>query len=600
MHAGRRRRKSTGSLGNSTSGQWWLSRSAAVLMAVTVTIAPVGLLGAGTALAAEPCTPLTVYGIQGTGQSSPNAPADLDTGFLAEVMKPLKRTAGSLVDRKYVPYSASFGGAGPSTPGQTASYADSVQGAGNKAIEWANARVTRCPSTKFAFVGYSQGAHAVKGALDMILEGKSKVTPEQVAAVANFGDPARPAGASLFPGRPGQVSPSPIPGTSGSEVTKVVAASAAGPTGGGIGPTQDRNVDLTRIAGRYASFCAAGDPACDIPADSPLIRAVTNVAGQMQFDQGDPIRSMQTIANAIASTTIKAIVPIVTEDIPGGNVTSYAPKQTIAERIEWASDPRNPMPPLGQMLSAVFRVGMLGGGAASNTAPLTITPDRIMSAVGAGLSGNPLGLVTMLLPGTGTGQPGVAGGQAVSQAISRPLTGDREVTGAFDELTREAKDIGTLIQWASTFKFAEAGALHTSYGSASSTPTGMAPTQFVARWLTAAAKDSAAGGSSTSTTAPAVLPQSPILPLPTLPGLVSTAGIKPDMLGGLTGLGTTTPAPTSAPATVTASTAPAAPTVAGPDLSQVDLTNIINSVTAAGNAAVPTPTTTAQTPTGPR
>lgn len=592
MHAGQLHRNNIAVQGSSPMARaprW--RKAAAVALTTCAALAALSWSGAGSAGAAEPCTPLTVYGIQGTGQSSPNAPADVDTGFLAEVMKPLERAAGSLVDRKYVPYAASFGGAGPSTPGQTASYADSVQGAGDKAIEWANARLTRCPGTKFAFVGYSQGAHAVKGALNMILEGKSKVTPEQVAAVANFGDPARPAGASLFPGRPGQVSPSPIPGTAGTEVTKVVAASAAGPNGGGIGPTKDRNVDLSRIAGRYASFCAAGDPACDIPSDSPLIRAVTNVAGQMQFDQGDPIKSMQTIGNAIAATTIKAIVPIVTEDIPGGNITSYAPKQTIAERIEWASDPRNPMPPLGQMLSAALRVGMLGGGAASSTAPLSITPDRIFSAIGAGLSGNPLGLVTMLLPGTGTGQQPLAG-QAVSAAVSRPLTGDREVTGAFGELVKEAKDVGQLIQWASTFKFAEAGAQHASYGSAASTPTGMPPTQFVAKWFAAAARDAANGGTSASAS-PVLERGSGIAPLPTLPGLVSSAGIKPDMFGGLASLAggsssTTVSAPTVRQSPSTSTTLP----VSGTDLGSVDLTSIINSVTAAGNAALSGPSAT--------
>lgn len=569
-----------------------LVATCAGLLALTVPVS-------GVATAAEPCTPLTVYGIQGTGQSSPNTPPDIDTGFLAEVMKPLERSAGALVDRKYIPYAASFGGAGPSTPGQTASYAESVQSAGNKAIEWANARVTRCPGTKFAFVGYSQGAHAVRGAVNMILDGKSKVTPEQVAAVANFGDPARPVGASLFPGRPGQVSPSPVPGTSGAEVSKVRAASASAPAGGGIGPTKDREADLSRIAGRYASFCAAGDPACDIPAGSPLIRAVTNVAGQMEFNQGDPIQSIQTISNAIASTTIKAMVPVVTGDIPGGNATSYAPKQTIAERIEWASDPRNPMPPLGQMLSAAHRVGMLGGGAASNTAPLSITPDRIMSAVGAGLAGNPLSLVSLLLPGAGTGQQQVTGGTAVSSAVSRPLTGDREVAGAFDELTREAKDIGQLIEWASTFKFAEAGARHTSYSSAASTPTGMPPTKFVAKWFAAAARDAASGGSEKDAKPPLLDLENGIPPLPSLPGLVSTVGLKPEMVGNsLTSLATSVPS--STPVTSVAPTAPAAAPsttpVSGEQLSQVDLNNIINSITAAGNAALAGPSAAA-TPT---
>ncbi len=206
-----------------------------------------------------------VYGIQGTGQSSPDADPNQDAGFLSRVLAPAMREAGEYMDRAYVPYDAGFGGA---VPGGTKPYADSVDGAVTTAEDWIKDKAADCPATKFGLVGYSQGAHAVRVVLNNIVNGKTAINADQLALVANFGDPGRPQGAPLFPGRPGQSSPSPVPGTVGDAVSQVVAAVSSTPQGGGIAPAADVTTPLTK---QSPDATCRRAPTATWPATPPLM-----------------------------------------------------------------------------------------------------------------------------------------------------------------------------------------------------------------------------------------------------------------------------------------------------------------------------------------
>ncbi|MFD6464042.1 cutinase family protein, partial [Streptomyces roseolus] len=189
-------------------------RGGAVAVASIVTVGA----GAAVASAADPFADLTaqgcpaVYalGVQGTGQSSPDAPVSTDTGMLSQVFVPLQAdadAAGVKIARAYVPYDASFGGLDRPTNPDTASYERSVSGGLGSLDKMASQIVSACPATRIAVAGYSQGAHVVSMWAKQVGAGSAAITPSQVAAVALFGDPVRAPGSPTFPGRAGQDSP---------------------------------------------------------------------------------------------------------------------------------------------------------------------------------------------------------------------------------------------------------------------------------------------------------------------------------------------------------------------------------------------------------
>lgn len=466
-------------------------RAIAATVATAVVAATALVSGTGVASAETSCPGLMVYGIQGTGQSSPDADPEQDAGFLSRVLAPAMREAGEYMDRAYVPYDAGFGGA---VPGGTKPYAESVDGAVTTAKNWIKDKATDCPATKFGLVGYSQGAHAVRVVLNDIVNGQTAIDADQLALVANFGDPGRPEGAPLFPGRPGQSSPSPVPGTVGEAVSQVIAAVPSTPQGGGIAPEAD--VDDTAyqaIAGRYLSSCTDGDLACDAPANAPLAHLVTNIAGQSELNPGDPLGSLSTIAEALAMTTVKTAVPLINEDIqaPENNLESlsYEPSQTLSQRLATASDPRTPLPSISDALSAVIKVGTIGLNAVKTVVQTVATPETIGALAVAGAT-NPLAVVGIL--GAKLGEAAVA--------LAPPATQKRWVSAAFDAFKAELGANKDLFEISSLLKYRDAAKQHSSYSDVAATPTGAPPTTLVADWITAAAKDIAGQETTTSTT----------------------------------------------------------------------------------------------------
>lgn len=466
------------------------ARTVAATSMATVVVAATLVAGTGAASATSSCPGLMVYGIQGTGQSSPDADPKQDAGFLSRVLAPAKREAGEYMDRAYVPYDAGFGGA---VPGGTKPYSESVDGAVTTTEKWIKDKVADCPATKFGLVGYSQGAHAVRVVLNNIVNGKTAIDADQLALVANFGDPGRPQGAPLFPGRPGQSSPSPVPGTIGDAVSQVIAAVPSTPQGGGIAPEAD--VDDTAyqtIAGRYLSSCTDGDLACDAPANAPLAHLVTNIAGQSELNPGDPLGSLSTIAEALAMTTVKTAVPLINEDIqaPENNLESlsYEPSQTLSQRLATASDPRTPLPSVSDALSAVIKVGTIGLNAVKTVVQTVATPETIGALAVAGAT-NPLAVVGIL--GAKLGEAAVA--------LAPPATQKRWVSNAFDAFKAELGANKDLFEISSLLKYRDAAKQHSSYSDVAATPTGAPPTTLVADWITAAAKDIAGDTTISST-----------------------------------------------------------------------------------------------------
>lgn len=454
----------------------WVRRGAAVALAVSLTGAGLSTAQA-PAEAAGACPSLYVLGVQGTGQSAANASPTTDSGFLSSVMKPLMTMAGSLVQRAYVPYPAGFGGA---TGGSSMTFDKSVSHAITRTTSMIKQVADRCDDTQFALTGYSQGAFAAARVARDIGQGRGPVPADRVAGVSLFGDPTRPAGAPLFPGRDGASRPDPAPGTSGESLMTVPVLDQQMPAGGGIGPTADTVSDYGALAGRVASHCQSGDLACDAPADAPVVHLVTNIVGQSKLDQDDPVQTLTSLAEALALTTVKTAVPVINEDIQGEilDELSYQPGQSISQRLAVASDPRTPMPSVGDALDALVKVGTIGLNAVITVAKDVLTPATITALATTGLA-NPPAALAML------------GAKALEATVKLvpPATVNRWADEAFTAVKQNLSDNSELLDVSNLVRYWQTAQQHASYGSRASTSAGISAAAYTAAWFAALAAD---------------------------------------------------------------------------------------------------------------
>ncbi|MCP2279058.1 Cutinase [Nocardia amikacinitolerans] len=431
-----------------------------------------------TDLAIDDCPALYALGVQGTGESSPDAAPTTDTGMLSTVFMPLlaKAARPGLVERAYVPYESGFGGF---VNGGAAPYVESVQGGLTRLRDMAAQVAQRCTDTRLAIVGYSQGAHVASVFAQEVGQGRGVVPADRVAAVALFADPTRNPGAPLFPGSPGKQTPDPAPGTAGAEIATIAALPQTPAHGGGIGPERDQAANFAALTGRVASFCAAGDLACDAPQGAPILKAVASVAGQAKLSGGDPIASLVSIAQALAFTSIKTATKVVNEDVRGTSLAnlSLSPQKSISQRIADASDPRTPLD-LNGALRALLKVGMIGLNAVATVVKAVISPAAISQLATAGLSNPAAGLLLL-----GTKLIG-----AIPQLIP-PTTVSRLVTQAFDAVVQNITDNSELLNVTTWVRYWDTVQRHGAYSTAAVAANGDAPTRFVADWFAALARD---------------------------------------------------------------------------------------------------------------
>ncbi|MEU2031863.1 cutinase family protein [Nocardia amamiensis] len=464
----------------------YTARVSGMLVAFAVAVATAGVAaaqppnpaGPSTNISIATCPALYALGIQGTGESSPDAAPSTDTGMLSTVFRPMlaKAPDTGLVDRAYVPYESGFGGA---TAGGAVPYSESVAGGLARLRTMAATVADTCPDTRFAIVGYSQGAHVASMFAQEIGHGQGVLPAEKVAAVALFGDPTRNAGAPLFPGAPGKATPDAAPGTSGDRLGSLAALPLAPASGGGIGPERDRAANFGALTGRVASFCAAGDLACDAPEGAPVLKAVANLVGQSKLSGGDPIASLVSIAQALAFSSIKTVSEVVNEDVQGNSLAtlSISPKKSISQRLADASDPRTPLD-LPGALQAVLKIGIIGLNAVVTVVRTIINPAAIAELATAGLSNPPVALLSL----------GAKLFGAIPQLVP-PTTGARLVTQAFDAVVQNITDNSELLNTTTWVRYWDTIQRHTAYNGATVSTNGAAPTHFVAEWFAAVARD---------------------------------------------------------------------------------------------------------------
>lgn len=538
--------------------------TAAVCIVATAAVGPAVLNTAearggppDTTVPIDKCPALFALGVQGTGESSPDAAVTTDTGMLSEVFRPMMAAASDagLVDRAYVPYEASFGGA---VSVSTTTYSQSVTGGLDRLRSMAKQVTDRCPSTKLAIAGYSQGAHVAAQFAQEVGAGQGTVPADRIAAVALFGDPNRNANAPLFPGKPDQKLPTAAPGTDGKSVAALGDPPATKTaSGAGIAPDSATLENFGTLVGRVAEFCTEGDLACDTPVGAPLVRTVANIAGQVEISAGDPIGSLKSIAEALAYTSIKTATSVVNNDVSGNSLSdlSYQPQKSISQRIADASNPNNQVDVPGAF-QALLKVGTIAINSIVAVVKDILTPANITEIATAGLA-NPLaGLAVFGAKLVG----------AVTNLVP-PTTISRLTTQAFTAVTQNVTDNKDLLDITTWVRYWDTAQKH-DYTHAQGAGFGESPTDWVGQWFAAVAHD--LSGAATPGAVPSGGSDKPMLGMDfagtsTTPTSVAPNGQFP--LGG----GTDTGTPSSGVPVLSFSPAPTTPTTSGapliPDLS---------------------------------
>ncbi|MBJ7287555.1 cutinase family protein [Williamsia sp.] len=511
-------------------------------VSVSAAIITAGAVVPQTASAASSCPLLHVFALQGTTESSTTTNSKVDSGMLSQVLIPVDnalRSNKTLIDRDYVPYPASFGGrAGDKS---TDTYTQSVETGIANTNKLISSVHSSCPSTRVAIMGYSQGAHVAHNVIANIGAGKGPIPADMFAAGALFSDPVRQQGASLFPGAPNQISPAAVPGTTGAAVTKVAADAQVPSTGGGIAPVQPGETDTQGfggVSGRVTSFCQTGDLACSA-SDSPVVKLATNISGQLHLDQQDPQQTLIDVALALGGTAIRSTATIVNDDVQTGDGTTaglqYTPQKTLLSRVADGSDPQGS----ADVVGAMVKVGTIAFNTGVAIAKKIITPGNIAELATVGLA-NPAAALILF---------GQKLGSAALEMLP-PIGVDQIQSIFFNEISQDITDNKSLVNMATDVRYWNTVRLHGSYASTPVTPTGKAPTGFVAQWLESAVKDLAdntsLGGSTdspsttdttTTTTSSTALPAS-----------------SPDLAPASIGNGADDPRTTSTPVTTTTTT----------------------------------------------
>jgi hypothetical protein len=492
--------------------------------------------------------------VNGTTDSSPDAPTDTDGGFFSQVVIPALVEANGdngkkgVIDRSYVNYSASFGG----KPGDQSkdTYEQSVQMGITNATAMLTDLASKCPDTQVFVGGYSQGAQVASALSREIGAGEGPISADRFAGAALFSDPTRPAGSPVFASS-SQTAPAAAPGAKGDSVESVQVAATATPAGGGIAPETTGERSFGKVADRVASFCTAGDLACDTPADAPLARMVANIAGQSSMDTQDPVSILTSVGTALGQSVIYTGASVVNDNInfdsKAGAFTVKDSGTTVLNRMVAYSDPSKRQDGISEAVAAVTKIAGMGIAAAVTVAKDVLSPQSIAQIAAAGVAGPQAAI-------------GVLGAKVLNATVKLvpPATIDKTVSLAFNEVKSGFADNKGLAKMATDTAYWDTIAKHGSYTTTPVGTGGQTPVELATDWILALAHDLT--GDQVGGNAPRSLDQSG----PLLAALGQQSRSATEILGSRTTTTTTTmPAPTTTTtgattATTTATSNPAA------------------------------------------
>ena len=535
-------------------------RLLAATAAVTIVVSASGVAAAQPSATPSPssgsedCPVLHLVVVPGTTEIDENSSPDTDSGFFSRLTVPAMRDAnsgeGPALERSYVPYPASFGG----KPGDRSAvpYAQSVDIGVENTTNMIADIAARCPGTKVFLSGYSQGGEVASQVTREIGAGTGPIDPDQFAGAALFSDPTRAEGEDVLAS--GNAAPAPAPGTDGAAVDTVQlapAVAAAPPVGGGIAPTP-KIAGFGAVSDRVASYCTAGDLACDTPVDAPAAKLVASIAGQSSMDTRDPVRSLTDVSTAVGRTALMTGASVINDNIDfdskAGRFEVNSSSETVLSKMAKYSDPSATSPDemIDEGLSAVTKIAGMAIGAAITVAKDVITPETIGQLATVGLTNPPAAL-------------GILATKVLSSAVKLvpPATIDSAVDVAFKEVSNTIDENAGLAQLVTDTSYWNTATKHGSYDSVPVGSKGETPVELTVRWIVALAAD-LTGDQSLADKVGAVINQGAALFATT--DTVRSAG---SILAAHATVGATGPARTAA-ATTTSDVPAAAPTTVSP------------------------------------
>ncbi|MFT4043155.1 MAG: cutinase family protein [Gordonia sp. (in: high G+C Gram-positive bacteria)] len=249
---------------------------------------------------------ILVLGIAGIGMSAPTASAESAacpkiyvlaipgtwSAGTPGLLKAVTSDLGPQTQVKYVGYAAT------AFPWERAIYGKSKAQAVANTKGLALRMLRRCPTTKIALTGYSQGADAAGDVAAEIGTGHQRIRPQQVAGVVLLADPRRSSEDNL-------VGP-PLSGQG-----------SGGPRVGGMGYLRSREFTI----------CVPRDLYCNVPRDYYVTRIIGYLA-----EASDPTPSQIGQYQAEAVTIVNELL---TQGGPGSVVEELSNAHTRAQIIEF-------------------------------------------------------------------------------------------------------------------------------------------------------------------------------------------------------------------------------------------------------------------------
>ncbi|WP_376701319.1 cutinase family protein [Nocardia uniformis] len=216
--------------------------------------------------------------VPGTWETSRDDPSQ---GMLSLVTRGLPGT----VRTDYVSYAAT------ALPWEGEVYGRSKREGVDNARKMIAGMAARCSATRFALIGYSQGADAAGDLAAEIGTGLGVVSPDRVAAVGLLSDPRRSLNDAL-------IGP-PVPG-----------AGAGGARVGGFG----------FLSSKVRTFCVEGDLYCSVPNDDLAGRFAgffTQLSAPDPLQAGNYVMSLQSILTEALFPGITGILAAPADDPAG-------------------------------------------------------------------------------------------------------------------------------------------------------------------------------------------------------------------------------------------------------------------------------------------
>ncbi|MCQ4121796.1 cutinase family protein [Rhodococcus tibetensis] len=236
-------------------------------------------------------------------------PAALSSEYSSDWVDPVVNAPGQAVGE------GSYAAVYIDYPANMASYEDAVNVGVDNTETVMRTIAASCPDTKFAIVGYSEGADVARrvamevGNQEVGEDGYDIVDPASVVGVVILADAGREFGEGPFPGAENE-----FRNPDGFDL----AYQSGGNSAPGRGSLPGTAGGFGALDGKVASFCSEGDLTCSAPENIGLLQLAVNVGRQLNVDalerEGLTVATAQDMATVLGRIALAAFADIQSQE----------------------------------------------------------------------------------------------------------------------------------------------------------------------------------------------------------------------------------------------------------------------------------------------